>query len=65
MALYFLLEIPQNWQGGGGFIGNRYFITVYPAFLFLVRRLRPSFLVVPFFGIAGLFLGPLKQSCSA
>jgi hypothetical protein len=62
VALYFLLEIPQNWQGGGGFIGNRYFVTVYPAFLFLVRRIRPSFLVIPTFGIAGLFLGPMLLS---
>ena len=36
IAGYFLLFIGWNWQGGGGFIGNRYFVSVMPAFLFLV-----------------------------
>ena len=38
VALFFLLFVPLNWHGGGGFIGNRYFVAVYPAFLFLVTR---------------------------
>lgn len=59
VALYFLIFLPLNWQGGGGFIGNRYFIAAYPAFLFLVRRIQPHALVVAFYGIAGLFISPL------
>ena len=31
-----MLWIPWNYQGGGGFVGNRYFVSVYPAFIFLV-----------------------------
>lgn len=62
VALFFLLFIPHNWQGGGGFIGNRYFVNVVPAFLFLVTRLRPRALILAGFALAGLFLGPLLLS---
>ncbi|HYX24140.1 MAG TPA: hypothetical protein VFC23_08315, partial [Thermoanaerobaculia bacterium] len=59
VALYFLVFIAWNWQGGGGFVGNRYFITAIPAFLFLVTEIRPPWLIPLGHGIAGLFLGPL------
>ncbi|HEX2465115.1 MAG TPA: hypothetical protein VHR17_10870 [Thermoanaerobaculia bacterium] len=62
IALYFLVFIPVNWQGGGGFIGNRYYAPLYPAFLYLVRRVRPTFLVLPATVSASLFLGPLLLS---
>ena len=59
IALFFLLQIAWNWQGGGGFVGNRYFVNVYPAFLFLVTRIRPLWTVPAGYALAGLFLGPL------
>jgi len=59
IALFFLLLISWNWQGGGGFVGNRYFVNVYPAFLFLVTRIRPRALLPAGFAFAGLFLSPL------
>ncbi len=59
VALFFLLWIPFNWHGGGGFVGNRYFVNVYPGFLFLVTRLRPFWLTVAGYGAAGLLLGPI------
>jgi hypothetical protein len=59
IALFFLLQIAWNWQGGGGFIGNRYFVNVYPAFLFLVTRIRPRWTVPAGYAFAGFFLGPL------
>lgn len=59
IAAYFLVMIPVNWQGGGGFIGNRYYVAVYPAFLYLVRSFRPAALFVPTVAAAGAFLGPL------
>ena len=62
IALFFLVFIPRNWQGGGGFVGNRYFVGVYPAFLFLVVRLSPRILVALGSGLAGLFLGPLLMT---
>jgi len=40
-ALFFFILLPHNYQGGGGFIGNRYFVFSYPAFFFL-RLLPPG-----------------------
>jgi hypothetical protein len=62
IAVFFLLFIPANWQGGGGFIGNRYYVNVVPAFLFLVTRLRPRATIAAGWALAGLFLGPLLFS---
>ncbi|RMH23069.1 MAG: hypothetical protein D6696_01705 [Acidobacteria bacterium] len=59
VALSFLLWIPFNWHGGGGFVGNRYFVVVYPAFLFLVTRLRPAWTILAGYAAGGLILGPL------
>jgi len=59
VALSFLVFIAWNWQGGGGFVGNRYFISAIPGFLFLVTEIRPRWLVVLGHVAAGLFLGPL------
>lgn len=62
IGVFLLVFISWNWQGGGGFIGNRYFVIVVPAFAFLVRRVRPAGLLAVGAGIAGLFLGPLLLS---
>lgn len=59
VALFFLVSIAWNWQGGGGFVGNRYFINLIPAFLFLVTEIRPRALVLLGHAAAGLFLAPL------
>jgi hypothetical protein len=57
-ALFFLLFISWNWQGGGGFVGNRYFINVYPAALFLLTRVEPRWPLALGSAVAGLFLAP-------
>ncbi|MEL7058475.1 MAG: hypothetical protein AAGN46_00455 [Acidobacteriota bacterium] len=62
IGLFFLLFIAFNWHGGGGFVGNRYFVMAYPAFLFLVPSLRPRFLLVAGWAMGALFLGPLVWS---
>ena len=59
IAYFFLAFIPHNWHGGGGFVGNRYFIIAYPALLFLVTRIRPDWAVVPGFAAGALLVGPL------
>ncbi len=56
-ALTFLLWIPFNWHGGGGFVGNRYFANAYPAFLFLATVVRPSWLLLASTGMSTLLLG--------
>jgi hypothetical protein len=35
-ALVLLVLTPNSWSGGGGPVGNRYFISLYPALLFLL-----------------------------
>jgi hypothetical protein len=60
--LAYLWIIPDNWYGGGGTVGNRYFLAVLPAFLFLVPP-RAGLLV----GAAALagalaFLAPVLAS---
>ncbi len=58
VAAFFLIWIHYNWHGGAGFQGNRYFVNVYPAFLFLVPALRPAWLTVVGWVLGGLFLAP-------
>jgi len=57
LAMFFMIWIPFNWHGGGGFVGNRYFVIAYPAFLFLATRIRPSWSLVPAFAFGGAVLG--------
>ncbi len=59
VALFFIIFIPFNWHGGGGFVGNRYFINVYPAFLFLITRLRPRWTVPASYAVGAVLIGPL------
>ncbi|MEM9553359.1 MAG: hypothetical protein AAGC60_03810 [Acidobacteriota bacterium] len=62
VGLFFLVFIPFNWHGGGGFVGNRYFVMATPGLLFLVTRLRPMWPMLPAFAVAGLLVGPLVAS---
>ncbi len=62
VALFCLTFLSHNWHGGGGFVGNRYFIMVYPAFLFLVTRIRPDWIVVAGYAAGGLFVSSLLFS---
>ncbi len=53
----YIIMAPDNYQGGGGAVGNRFFIGIFPAFLFIVRRIK-SFMIPVLFGIIGLsFVG--------
>ncbi len=62
IAFFFLYFINFNWHGGGGFVGNRYFVMAYPLLIFLVGRIRPAWLLLPFYALAGLVIGPLLIS---
>jgi len=59
LITFYLLMLPFNYQGGGGFIGNRYFASFYPAFLFLFAGRLPLGGVVAGWAVAGLFLSQL------
>lgn len=56
-GLMFLL--PSTWSGGGGLLGNRYFLSFYPAFFFLLpasRSIAPGLVA---WGGGALFLAQL------
>jgi hypothetical protein len=57
--LAYIILMPTNYGGGGGSIANRYFLNIYPLFLFLPDlRIRKRVLVLPWL-VAGLFLSQL------
>ena len=41
-AIAFILYMPFTYSGGGGPVGNRYFLGVYPVFLFLTPPLQTA-----------------------
>ncbi len=56
--LFYLKMIPDNWYGGSGTVGNRYFLNLVPLALFLVPRGREAWVVAG--GLAGLvFTAPM------
>jgi hypothetical protein len=55
----YLRIIPDNWYGGGGTVGNRYFLNVLPAFLFVLPRRRLALVAGGSAAVAGVFLVPL------
>ena len=47
-ALGLLVLLPNTWSGGGGPVGNRYFLSFYPTLFFLLPRggsLRPGVII--------------------
>ncbi|MFB0519096.1 MAG: hypothetical protein ACETWC_07415 [Acidobacteriota bacterium] len=60
--LYILITIvmiPSNYHGGAGCIGNRYFLTAYPAFFFLIGRVKEKKGLLIALGMAAVFLSPV------
>jgi hypothetical protein len=58
-SLGMLLLVPYTYSGGGGPIGNRYFMGFYPMLLFatpVLRSARPALLAM---GVGGLFTAQL------
>ncbi len=58
-ALFLLLYMPFTYSGGGGPVGNRYYLGVYPLFLFLVPPLQRATSAIVAAGIGGLFVAPI------
>jgi hypothetical protein len=58
-AVALLIYMPYTYSGGGGPVGNRYFLSFYPLFLFLapgIRTVRPLLIAL---GIGALFTAKL------
>lgn len=57
--LAFLLWVPYTYSGGGGPIGNRYFLAFYPLFLFLTPPLGSVLPGLTAMAVGGLFTAQL------
>lgn len=62
-----IIIIPDNYLGGGGTMGNRYFVNIYPLFFFLIPSLKKRRTLFISWIIAGIFLSqillnPLQSS---
>lgn len=55
-AVALLLYMPYTWSGGGGPVGNRYFLGTYGVFLFLVPPLQTAVAGLVTLAISGLFV---------
>ena len=59
-CLLLIVWMPVNYHGGGGALGNRYFMNVFPLYFFLtLALLRPGRNLLPTWAMAGLFLTPI------
>ncbi len=57
--LGYILIIPDNWYGGAGTIGNRYFVNVVPLGLLLLPRGRGVWAAVVALPVAAVLLSPV------
>ena len=58
-AVVLLLYMPFTWSGGGGPVGNRYFLGTYGVFLFLTPPMQTAVAGLMAIGISGLFVTPI------
>jgi hypothetical protein len=62
-CLLLIVWIPVNYFGGGGTLGNRYFLNIYPLFFFLLANLRAVLVpTVASWAVAGIFLSSILVS---
>ena len=58
-AVVLLLYMPFTYSGGGGPVGNRYFLGTYGVFLFLVPPLQTAVAGLASIAISSLFISPI------
>jgi hypothetical protein len=57
--LVFIINTPYTWNGGGGSVGNRYFMGAYGVFLFLLPPLTRMWTAIVVWLVGGLFTAQL------
>jgi hypothetical protein len=55
----FIISVPYTWNGGGGSVGNRYFMGAYGVFLFLLPPIRQTWVAIVPWLVGALFTAPL------
>ena len=55
----FIITLPYTWAGGGGSVGNRYFIGAYGAVLFLIPPIQRVWVALIPWAVGGLFMAKL------
>ena len=58
-AFVLLIYMPFTWNGGGGPVGNRYFLGTYGVFLFLVPPMQAAIAGVVTMAVSALFVSTL------
>lgn len=58
-AVVLLIYMPFTWSGGGGPVGNRYFLGTYGVFLFLVPPMQTALAGLLATGLSALFVAPI------
>jgi hypothetical protein len=57
--LLFVITLPYTWFGGGGSVGNRYFMGVYGIFLFLLPPVTSMAVAILPWIVGGIFMAKL------
>lgn len=60
--LFYIWMIPDNWYGGGGTLGNRYFLNLLPLALFLIPAGREVVVALVGAAVSAAFLWPMWVS---
>ena len=58
-AIFLMLYMPFTYSGGGGPVGNRYFLGVYPVFLFITPPLTRTLAPLLSLAVGGMFTAQL------
>ena len=62
--LFYIWMIPDNWYGGSGTVGNRYFLNLLPLAIFLVPRGRAPWVAAAGLVGAAVFTGPILRGAA-
>jgi hypothetical protein len=60
--LTYIILMPDNYGGGGGSLANRYFLNIYPLFLFLPREEKSRRQIFLIWAMAAIFISQILVS---
>ena len=57
--VFFVITLPYTWFGGGGSVGNRYFMGAYGVFLFMLPSIQATWLALVPWAVGAFFTAQL------